>query len=537
MAQEAKDTVDQRLRALDDDARAYRLIASTTRGDLPMAVRDERRKVGSAVAIGESVYSLMELAARALGSHTCALFLLDPSGKELRVQEMVTRSDLVVTGPIPADKGVLGSVVKRREVVRLHSLRHDFPGITYYHPPDPPTALLAVPVLEGEHLRGVLVCDWKDAREPSAQDASVLGAVAREVIRTVETEAILAQLDLAKQQTDRLFAASREFIGAVTLPQTFEVAIRTARAVSEATAAVLAMREDGKLRVVAADGEGLPPGLLGREVVDDSGLISACMKNQVVLPHGLWEPDRLVNVLGAEAPLKGAQAVRVMPFLEKQESVGVLVVTAPRRNAFPRDVDDRLRVATDMASLSVANARLYARLERMATTDGLTGLLNHRTFQERMTEALQRAERHGRPLGLLLTDIDHFKNVNDTYGHPVGDLVLKNVSAVIKAQARATDTVARYGGEEFAVILEETDIPGGLQMAERIRTAVAASTTDTDMGPLKVTLSLGVAVFPSHGKEKHVIIERADQALYDAKHGGRNRAVVAAPQPPAQEKA
>jgi diguanylate cyclase (GGDEF)-like protein len=126
---------------------------------------------------------------------------------------------------------------------------------------------------------------------------------------------------------------------------------------------------------------------------------------------------------------------------------------------------------------------------------------------------------------MLLTDIDHFKKVNDTYGHPTGDAVLKRVAAILKASARKIDIVARYGGEEFALVLEGTDRAGARQLAERIREEVAAQIFESSKGPFKAMLSLGVAVYPDDGKAKPDIIACADQALYAAKHGGRNRTV------------
>jgi diguanylate cyclase (GGDEF)-like protein len=126
---------------------------------------------------------------------------------------------------------------------------------------------------------------------------------------------------------------------------------------------------------------------------------------------------------------------------------------------------------------------------------------------------------------MLLTDIDHFKKVNDTYGHPTGDAVLRRVAAILKGSARKIDIVARYGGEEFALVLEGTDKTGARQLAERIREEVAAQTFDSSKGPFKITLSLGVAVYPDDGKAKQEVISCADKALYAAKHGGRNRTV------------
>jgi two-component system, cell cycle response regulator len=162
----------------------------------------------------------------------------------------------------------------------------------------------------------------------------------------------------------------------------------------------------------------------------------------------------------------------------------------------------------------------------MATTDGLTGLVNHRTFQERFAEMLARAERTGGRHALLLTDIDHFKKVNDNYGHPIGDVVLRGVAAVVRDCVRKVDLAARYGGEEFAIVLEGTDLAGARMLAERIRAEVQKQVFSSEKGNFGCTLSLGIAVYPDDGKDGKTIIDHADQSLYSAKHGGRNRAVA-----------
>jgi diguanylate cyclase (GGDEF)-like protein len=184
-----------------------------------------------------------------------------------------------------------------------------------------------------------------------------------------------------------------------------------------------------------------------------------------------------------------------------------------------------LGVIANQVAVSMQNARMYEALEEQATTDGLTGLVNHRTFQERFTTMLGRAERHQLAVSLLLTDIDHFKKINDSYGHPTGDEVLRRVAAILKASARKIDIVARYGGEEFALVLEGTDRAGARQLAERIRQEVEQQSFPSSKGAFGATLSIGVASYPDDAREKPEIISRADQSLYSAKHAGRNRTV------------
>jgi diguanylate cyclase (GGDEF)-like protein len=162
----------------------------------------------------------------------------------------------------------------------------------------------------------------------------------------------------------------------------------------------------------------------------------------------------------------------------------------------------------------------------MATTDGLTALANHRAFQNGYDVMLDRAKRTGTPLCLLMGDLDHFKNINDSFGHPFGDHVLQKVAAVLADTVRTVDIAARYGGEEFALLLENCDGEGGHMLAERIREKIQHLDLIHEDQPVVVTISTGIAVFPENGNEKPLLIERADRALYQAKREGRNQTVV-----------
>jgi len=162
--------------------------------------------------------------------------------------------------------------------------------------------------------------------------------------------------------------------------------------------------------------------------------------------------------------------------------------------------------------------------EELASRDGLTGLYNYRTFFSMLKEEIARAERYNHPVSLLMLDIDHFKRINDTYGHPAGDAVLKGLSDLLMSQARSIDRVCRYGGEEFTVILSETDVIMAMSIAERLRAAVERQSFDTGSGKtIGITVSIGVAAYPLHVNSPEGLVKFSDIALYAAKGGGRNR--------------
>ncbi len=168
--------------------------------------------------------------------------------------------------------------------------------------------------------------------------------------------------------------------------------------------------------------------------------------------------------------------------------------------------------------------RLEATLERLASTDMLSGALNRHAFDGRARTELGRAARHRLPLSLLLLDIDHFKRVNDTYGHPAGDEAIRMLAERTRALLRQTDLFARLGGEEFAVLAPHTDLEAAAQFAERLREEIASLRIPLEDGrPLAVTVSVGVATWNGRGETLEALLSRADRALYGAKHGGRNQ--------------
>ena len=216
-----------------------------------------------------------------------------------------------------------------------------------------------------------------------------------------------------------------------------------------------------------------------------------------------------------------------MPLKKKGSApIGALAVASRKTAVFTRLPREMLELIAAQLAVKIDLALAHERINRMATTDGLTGLANHRTFQQAFKTMLQRARRQQTPLTLILCDVDHFKGVNDTYGHPFGDVVLKEVALALSRSVRDIDLAARYGGEEFALLLEDSNRRGGAKVAERARQAVAALKLDCEGTAVPVTISLGMAVFGEHGEDIPTLIRHADEALYQAKRQGRNRVVT-----------
>jgi two-component system, cell cycle response regulator len=184
----------------------------------------------------------------------------------------------------------------------------------------------------------------------------------------------------------------------------------------------------------------------------------------------------------------------------------------------------RIRAGKRIVDLQKELLETNRRLELLSITDGLTKLHNHRYFQDELARAFEESQRYQRPLSLAMIDIDFFKKFNDTYGHAVGDDVLKRAAELYRSSVRSTDLVARYGGEEFAVMMPETALDDGIAFAEKIRQMIESTPLQTQQGALNVTVSLGVASVPhSRIRSAKELIVAADKALYRAKRNGRNQ--------------
>lgn len=216
----------------------------------------------------------------------------------------------------------------------------------------------------------------------------------------------------------------------------------------------------------------------------------------------------------------------IVPLRFKGQINGILCLKKKEKGFGQRYTVEEERfidIIAGFASVAIENARLY----EMATIDRKTKLYNHGYFQNKLTEEMERAERYKTDLNLIIMDLDHFKNVNDTYGHVVGDEVLIKVAKTVKQQVRSFDTAARFGGEEFTVILPETDSVSAVCVAERLRRTVEILSFNASRRKLSITVSIGVTHFVhSANITEDMFIEQADKALYYAKEHGRNQVAV-----------
>ncbi len=262
--------------------------------------------------------------------------------------------------------------------------------------------------------------------------------------------------------------------------------------------------------------------------------LSWCAENQ---------PD-LVMLDYLMPEMDGTEFLKRFREVEVLRDIPVVVITAAEEkealysalqagaNDFLRKPVDDLELiarATNMLQLRARQLELAEANERLlvlATTDSLTGLANRRHFLEKLHEEIARSQRYGRPCAVAMIDADHFKGVNDTHGHEVGDRVLQKLSNIMSGEVRDVDCVGRLGGEEFAILLPETNLQGGAAFCERLLSKIRNAEVETNGDVLRFTVSIGLTEVAKGETKTDVILNRADEALYEAKENGRDRVVV-----------
>jgi len=389
---------------------------------------------------------------------------------------------------------------------------------------------LVVPLVRGERNAGYLVTGIATGYRLPQQDVELLQTIATEMALMIENADLRKKTELQAHRLDQAIIALEKISQALTA-----VTVGTdnlLRAVAHATAEILdAPYASLHLRKPAwrqQFNDVIVGSTTRREMaaVRQSGDLAS---KRVERPEQVLELD-LVDEHGeplSAARRVGLQRAVAVPMCLAGEIVGVLVIHLRSPRTLERTEVRVLQTLANQAVIAIENAAAYEHTKQLATTDAMTGVANHRELEAYLDRELQRSRKTREPLALIMCDLDHFKEINDTVGHPAGDAVLRHLTRQILVPAvRPRDLVARYGGDEFVLVLRGADSRAALAIAERIRRTIGGQAVLLDGKAVSnLSLSLGIAVFPRDGDTREALVQAADQALYVAKRTGRNRVV------------
>ena len=389
-------------------------------------------------------------------------------------------------------------------------------------------SLTAAPMaVEGMSFGSLAVIDSR-GHLPGDRGLTVLETVAAELALAVDRQYHVDEGERQRRQLETLYGIARRVTASLNVEEVLAYAVDQTAALADADVAYIATSTPGErsLRIVAQHGV-VTDGLLGLEMDEGKGIAGQVVAKRAIFQTEDYCADsRLEDAFGDVIGAEGLRTIIGLPLVNRNRVVGVLYAGRRQALLFRTQEIEILEMLASQIAVALENARLFEDVRQKSIHDPLTGAFNRRLFERRLKDEERRAARHGRPLGLLMIDVDDFKGYNDTYGHAKGDEVLKAVVAVAAEAIRTTDVLARWGGEEFVVLLPETDLTEAVVTGERVRAAVKSRLALEDGGAGPVTVSVGAAALSDGRPDGPSLIERADAAMYRAKEQGKDRVIA-----------
>ena len=506
--------------------------------------------------------TLVALAARvaeALGCSECIIYEYLPERRALRAQaiwaEELTDRDRERIGTLIhlADQPGFDTVISSREILVTYpedeadTAMHGADTMAYWGE----LAALYAPIVHGNEVLGILeLTEKRKRRDFGESDQHLVGQMAGLAAIALSNAREMHAAQAHNRQLSALIDSSRAMTSSLDLDEVLDVVCRQAALALDAGSSYIYEYDSSANTMIwvatfQRDPDHSFEEPLGsvyplEDLPQDRAVIETRRPVEVRLDDPDLDPEMREQLLEWEE-----KASLMVPLVVGDDLVGALEVSeADTPRHFTADETALCTALGEQAAAAIRNAHLYRQLqdqkktiELQATTDGLTGLFNYRHFFDRLRAEVTRARRYGLVLSLLMIDLDDFKRVNDRFGHPAGDQVLRAVSDVLRGQLRQNlDIPARYGGEEFAVILPHTgtlesaaDLADGARATgERIRRAIAEMKLplSQDGPPMHITASVGLAMLPAHAADADDLVSKADQALYQAKRTGRDRVEI-----------
>lgn len=469
-----------------------------------------------ATSLDELVGLAIEVIGKTLYSDHFGVGIVDEETGVLRVHPSSTDvRGRLAPFTIPLGQGVSGRVIATGEpwrvpdVTRETAYRAAIPGMR---------SELCVPLRVGKRVIGVLNAESSQPDAFSEADERLMTTFAIQLATTIEKVRLFEAERQRAREAETLRQAGAAVVATLRQDEAIERILQELAQVVPHDSAVVQVLREGYVENVGGRGwpnSKAPVGLRFPVPGDNPNAVVIQQRRPVILA------DALVYTSFQEEPHMRIRSWLGVPLIFRDRVIGMLALDSERPNHFTPDHARLVAAFADQVAVAMENARLFEEVQQLAMVDPLTGLFNRRHFFTVARREFERARRYGRFLSVLMLDIDHFKQVNDTYGHAAGDHVLRVIAQRCQRSLRDIDVVGRYGGEEFVVLLPETDLASAQLVAEKLHRGIAAA-IHTEKAAITITVSLGAGALDEGCANLEVLLERADQALYAAKQAGRN---------------
>jgi diguanylate cyclase (GGDEF)-like protein len=474
---------------------------------------DASQAVLSTVDLDELLQQILIIARDYFHLKNVAVFLWDSETSELYPRCQIGWDKGHDQVRLPLGVGITGHAAQQKRPLYVPDVLKDS---RYISSCKSTRSEFAVPLMVRDEIVGVLDCQ---SEKPDYFDSDTI-----DLLTLFSTQASMALQNARLYALERRRASQLQAINAIAQQMTAvldlkellnKVCILVKDAFHVAHVSVL-LKEEDELVLHAQHGRLTPRISEGGRVSAATGLWGRSLQGGKTLINNDSKTDP--EYVDFYVETKSRMAIPLVSF---GQALGVLVLDSEDINAFNIADMQPLESVADICATAIQNAHYVERVKQLAYLDGLTGIFNRRFFELRMAEELDRARRFGAGMAVIMVDIDHFKRLNDEFGHLLGDEVLRQISSIFHQQLRKIDVVCRYGGEEFAILLSQTDPQHALTVAEKLRSVVAG--WQFPGVPRSVTISAGTANYPDHGTTRDALVKAADAGLYSAKQAGRNR--------------
>lgn len=443
-----------------------------------------------------------------------AVLMVDQLSKSLHVRADFSPETMARVQTIHLGKGIIGSAAKSKRPLYAPDVRKE----PRYIEGDPNTlSELAIPLIVRDEVVGVLDCQSDRLNAFTNETVDLLTLFATNAAIALQNSELYTKAQRRAAQLEAIYKIAKQTTAVLDLEQLLEtmcpllLAAFTVDHVSvfllNTECRLVLRREHGSLQSRVREGEALPAQATFSDGFHPLG--HASVVNAISEESGACEKT------GSEMSV---------PLVAFGQRLGLLVCSSAQENAFQSEDIQSLESVADILAIAIQNAGYVEKVRMQANLDGLTGIFNRRYFETKILEKMAEADRYAGKMSLLMLDIDRFKNINDEFGHLLGDEVLKQVSTLLAHNLRRVDLLCRYGGEEFAIIAPATTEANATILAGKLRTLIEHH--EFPGIPRFITASFGVAEFPMHGTTRDSLVRAADSALYLAKQSGRNRVAI-----------
>ena len=495
-------------------------------------LRDMGQQLGASKDLDKTLEIVISMIRKLLIYQSCVIYLVDERGALVPEKCISPFIETIQNAPLlQLEESMVNLVVHSKKPVLVSDMQGDSEHRIFHDE----KSIMCVPLIVVDVIIGVIYVgtlrpgtyndDHVHVLETLANPAAIAIRSAQyaehqEEVVTQERQ-LKEQVEARVNQMNVLYHLATELTRTIKLDELLDIIADKLSLLIEFQSCILftLRKQDGQL--VASKVKSPYEGLFTNFVTspDDEGVIGwvATQKRKFMVTD---TSESRYNLIERE------RSFMVLPMLAEEEVIGEVYVGSAEAGTYDEEDLAVLEMVAAQAAMAIQKALLFQDTQSLAITDGVTGLYTHRYFQERLAEEVRWAARYERNLSLIMVDTDHFKKYNDTLGHPEGDKLLKEISALLRSYTRDSDLVCRYGGDEFSLILKDTDKEAAVRTAERIRDAFQLR-----FGKLtvKVTASIGVSNFPIDARSKAELVTAADTALYKSKQGGRNRVSRATP--------